>query len=160
MLFLVCHVLASVWYIVAENQNSDWSCFRGAGHLEKNYSGSTENVERRAPRLEVRNGPYWGGAGDTSPNFNDPRDITRDNSLPDTIYVLDELSTGGSAIKKFTWDGSPLGTFGDGTSISSTPLRIEGSQRIFPATGENLMFVLHGNITDGFFISIFPPSEL
>ncbi|MEA1909553.1 MAG: PKD domain-containing protein, partial [Patescibacteria group bacterium] len=132
----------------------------------ENGPGTDRSVERRTYRLGSQNGPYWGGwgddsgFGDTSPKFNDPKDITRDDDSTNTIYVLDELSTGDPAIKKFTWEGTPEGTFGDTTTISSTPLRIEGSQRTFPETNENLMFVLHGNATDGYFISIFTPTEL
>ncbi|MCK4719515.1 hypothetical protein KAU08_02580 [bacterium] len=114
-------------------------------------------VERRSYYFNTQNGPYWGGFGDTSPNFNDPRDITRDTG--NTIYVLDELSTGDPAIKKFSSTGSTQGTFGDTTNISSTPLRIEGTERLFDGSGDNLMFILHGNTTDGYFMSVFFPSE-
>lgn len=122
--------------------------------------GPEYRVERKNYQLKLQDGPYWGGFGNTSPNFNDPRDITRDSNPSNTIYVLDELSNGNPAIKKFTWDGTPSGTFGDTDTISSTPLRIEGSQRTFPTTSENLMFILHGNSTDGYFVSIFTPAEL
>jgi len=74
--------------------------------------------------------------------------------------VLDELSTGDPAIKKFSSTGTVEGTFGDTTSIAYEPLRIEGSQRLWDGTGDNLMFVLHGNSTDGFYVSIFFPSEI
>ena len=115
-------------------------------------------VERRSNYFSTQNGPWWGGFGDTSPNFNDPRDITRDTG--NTIYVLDELSTGDPAIKKFSSTGTTQGTYGDTTNISSTPLRIEGTERLFGGSGDNLMFVLHGNTTDGYFLSVFFPGEL
>ncbi len=117
-------------------------------------------VERRHYYMYSWSSYYWGGFGDDSPNFNDPRDITRDDSTSATLYVLDELSTGEPAIKKFTYNGTPQGTFGDSTSISGDPLRIEGSQRLFQGSSDNLMFVLHGDSTDGYFLSIFFEDEL
>lgn len=123
------------------------------------FEGSPEyRVERRRYRLYSYAGPYWGGHGDTSPNFNEPKDICMDSS--NMLYCLDELSTGDPAIKKFNTSGTPQGTYGDTTTISSDPLRIESSRRLWGGSGACMVVVLHGNGTDGYMISIFLPGEL
>ncbi len=90
----------------------------------------------------------WGGVQSDGMNgFNDPKDITRDNN--NNYYILDLLTTSSPLVKKYTLNGSQVGSFGDSTSISGTPLRIEGSDY------NGNMFVLHDNG-----ISLFFPSEI
>jgi len=99
---------------------------------------------------------YWGGAqSDGMDGFWDPKDITRDMS--NDYYILDQLSNGDPAIKKYTEDGFPIGeAFGDTTSISGDPLRIEGSD--YNGADGNFIIVLHdGSPAD--MISIFMLSE-
>jgi hypothetical protein len=73
--------------------------------------------------------------------------------------VLDKLSTGSAAIKKYksngTAVGSPFGSWG----IAGDPLKIEGSDRISP--WENLLFVIHGGTgSNPDMLSIFFKSEI
>jgi len=84
---------------------------------------------------------------------NNPLDISRDNT--NYYYVLGtNASTSDPEIRKFNATGTSFGTFGDTSSISSDPLRIEGGDY------DGNVFVLHGNSTDGYFVSIFFPDEL
>ena len=78
--------------------------------------------------------------------FWDPQDITR--SKDNILFILDWLSTGEPRVKRFTEGYSQREPFGDATTISGDPLRIEGSDY------DNNIFVLH---SDG--LSIFFPSD-
>ncbi len=92
---------------------------------------------------------------DDDDGWNDSKDLCRDDQ--NKYFVLDELSTGDPRIKTWSFDGSvatSLGGFGDSTSISGPPLRIEGSDY------SGLVFVIHGDSTDGWFLSIFKPFEM
>jgi len=96
-----------------------------------------------------------GSATDSDNGWNDGRDITRDNQ--NRFFVLDKLSTGGPRIKMWSVSGNTTtseGGFGDSTSISGNPLRIEGGDF------SGRIFVLHGDTTNGFFLSIFSPIEM
>jgi hypothetical protein len=100
----------------------------------------------------------WGGmhSDDMVEGFWDPQDITRD--ADNDFYILDILSTGDPAIKKYAEDGAPIGEpFGDTATISGTPLRIEGSDYTGPQG--NLLFVLHDG-SPGDMLSVFFPSEI
>jgi hypothetical protein len=88
-----------------------------------------------------------GTQSDGMTGFNKPMDVTRDNN--NNVYVLDILSTGAPLVKKYSSSLSAVGSFGNSTTISGTPLRIEGSN-----FNGNIM-VLH---TNG--LSIFFPSEI
>ncbi len=95
-----------------------------------------------------------GSATDSDNGFNDPRDITRDDL--DRIFVLDKLSTGEPRVKLWSVDGNnttSLGSFGDSTTISADPLRIEGSDY------EGNIVVLHGDASP-YMISVFLPGEM
>jgi hypothetical protein len=89
----------------------------------------------------------------------DAKDITRD--VNDRYYVLDQMSDGSGRVKAFSTGnpGSPLGAFDVPGEYSSTPLRIEGTDFDHPGFG-TYIFVLHGNATDGYFLSIFLEDEL
>ncbi len=136
-------------------------------YLEGSISGCSEyRVQRlyRASDTTITNdidwGPdsqgYWGGSqSDGMDGFWDPKDITRD--MNNDYYILDQLSNGDPAIKKYTEDGFPIGaTFGDTTSISGDPLRIEGSD--YDGPDGNYIIVLHDG-TPADMISIFLLSE-
>jgi hypothetical protein len=107
------------------------------------------------------NGEWFGtgSQGDADTTWNKAKDLTKDSS--GNFYVLDELSSGQGRIKLFT-GGSPgtaLTTHdaGDSSTISETPLRIEGTDYVSPSLG-NLMFALHGNAVPSK-LSIFFPTE-
>ena len=71
------------------------------------------------------------------------------------FHVLDLVSDE-PVIKVFTGSsagGTALGHYGDSNTIISTPMRIDGGDH------DGRMFVLHGNDTDGYFVSIFHPDE-
>ncbi len=131
-------------------------------YLEGAASGCNEyRVQRlyRASGTDITNDPTvsWGGVqSDGMDGFWDPKDITRD--VDNDFYILDQLSNGEPAIKKYTEEGDPVGEpFGDSTSISGTPLRIEGSD--YEGLDGNLLFVLHDN-DPADMISIFYPDEI
>lgn len=101
---------------------------------------------------------YYFGSGsqtDDDDGWNNALDITRDDQ--NRYFVLDSLSDDTARIKVWNVDDSSpdsLGGFGDSTTISSTPLRIEGSDY------NGFIFILHGNETDGYFYSAFLPGEM
>ena len=92
---------------------------------------------------------------DSNDGFYDPKDITRNNGST-YIFVLDLLSTGQPSIKVFDVSGTPsvVGAFGNSTSISGTPKRIEGSDY------NGNVFVLHGPAASTSMLSIFTPAEM
>jgi hypothetical protein len=95
-----------------------------------------------------------GAQSDDDTSWYNGKDITRDNQ--NRYFILDELSTGEPRVKVWTVDGditTSLGGFGDSTSISGTPLRIEGSDY------DGIIVVLHGN-TPPYMISVFLPEEM
>ncbi|MFH1675770.1 MAG: PKD domain-containing protein, partial [bacterium] len=101
-------------------------------------------------------GVYFGTGSvtDGDNGFAKPLDITRDTN--DRIMVLDLLSTLQPIIKVWDVSGTPtsIGHFGDSTTISATPRRIEGSDF------NGNIFVLHGNVSSTSMVSIFTPSEM
>jgi hypothetical protein len=109
----------------------------------------------------VYSGAYFGtGAqSDADDTWNHSKDMTRDDQ--DRFFVLDELSDGTPRVKMWSVDGAtttPMGGFGNSTSIMGDPLRIEGSDW----SGE--VVVLHVDDTDPlnpvYMISVFLPSEM
>jgi len=92
-------------------------------------------------------GTYLSGPGDGNDEINDPLDISCDYN--NNVYILDILSTGEPVVKVYDSDMTYIGSFGDSTSISGTPLRIDCDE------GDDEVHVLH---TDG--VSIFRPCEL
>ena len=102
------------------------------------------------------NEAMWGGVqSDGMDGFNDPKDISRD--IDNDFYILDLLSIGEPLVKKYTEDGTEVGSFGNSNTISGTPLRIEGSD--YDGPDGNLVFVLH-NGSPADLLSIFYPSEI
>jgi hypothetical protein len=106
-------------------------------------------------------GSYCGTGAQTDSDigFWDPQDLTV--NVQNKLMILDKLSNGSPKIKVFEMTGEPaasIGTFGDTTSISGTPLRLESSPYVDPTYG-NLVFVLHGNTAPSM-LSIFLPSEI
>jgi len=76
---------------------------------------------------------------------------------PDSrFHVLDNVNDT-PVIKVFSGSssgGQSHGHYGDTTSISSTPEKLDGSD------SDSNIVVLHGNSTDGYFISVFKPIEM
>jgi hypothetical protein len=96
-----------------------------------------------------------GSPGDADDTWSNAQDITRDNQ--NRYFVLDKLTNGSARIKMWTVSGNTTtseGGFGDTTTISGTPLRIEGGDF------NGRIYVLHGNATNGYFLSIFSPIEM
>ncbi len=98
-----------------------------------------------------------GSANNNDDGFYNPLDMTRTGN---TFLVLDKLSTGQPRVKGWDVDGTDvtsLGGFGDSTSISGTPLRIDADDYI-NIDGDRLIFVLHGS--SPYMVSIFFPEDL
>jgi hypothetical protein len=95
-----------------------------------------------------------GSQTDADNGWNDARDITRDNQ--NRYFVLDQLSTGEPRVKVWTVNGNlttSIGGFGNSTTISATPRRIEGCDF------DGDIVVLHGD-TPPYMVSVFNPSEM
>ncbi len=95
-----------------------------------------------------------GSQTDNDEGWNIGLDITRDDQ--NRLFVLDMLSTGDPLVKVWTVSGdatTSIGSFGDTTTISADPKRIEGSDH----SGE--IVVLHGD-SPPHMISVFIPSEM
>jgi hypothetical protein len=131
-----------------------------------NYIWTVEDPDYYAARWELTyDGPYgklqysnaYFGTGvptDSDDGWNHACDITRDNQ--NRYFVLDVLSNMDPRVKVWTVEGdntTSIGGFGDSTTISQMPLRIEGSD----FNGE--IVVLHGD-ADSCMASVFVPSEM
>ena len=108
------------------------------------------------PYSQTYDNAYFGTGAQTDADngFYSGRDITRDDQ--NRYFILDRLSTGQPRTKMWTVNGNVTtskGGFGDSTSISATPLRIEGSE----FSGD--VVVLHGD-TPPYMISVFVPFEM
>lgn len=102
-------------------------------------------VEKRYAYAYFQTGPTYGG-------FTLPQDIGQD--AVGNIFVLDDDS-GTPTLRKYTNAGSSAGDFDVSDDLSTVnPLRVEGNVRNFGGS-EDLIIVLHGNGTDGYFLSIF-----
>ncbi len=110
-----------------------------------------DDPEWRVERWTMFLGPTgvsWGGVqANGMGGFNEPLDITRDNT--NDYYVLDWLSNNTPRVKKYDSIGTGIGQFGTSADISGLPLRVEGSDY------NGKIFVLH---QDG--ISVFTQSEI
>ncbi len=131
-----------LWYLEnepGENYAARWELSNSGFPYDQSYSNAYFGV---------------GTQTDNDDGWNNGLDITRDDS--NNYFVLDELSTGAPRIKMWSVDGDDTtseGGFGDSTSISGTPLRIEGSDW----SGE--IVVLHGNSAP-YMISVFTPHSM
>lgn len=99
---------------------------------------------------------YFGTGSQTDSNngWNEAKDLTFNKK--GRLCVLDKLSTGEPRVKAWTISGNTVtsvGHFGDSTTISGAPLRIEGSRY------ENIIVVLHGE-TSPQMISVFLDGEM
>jgi len=108
------------------------------------------------PYSQTYSGAYFGTGSQTNADngWYSSRDITRDDQ--NRYFVLDRLSTGVPRVKMWTVSGTVTtseGGFGDSTSISASPLRIEGSDW----SGD--IVVLHGNSAP-YMVSVFTPNEM
>ncbi len=107
------------------------------------------------PHLDFDNAYFGTGSQtDDDDGWNNAKDITRDDQ--NRYFVLDDLSTGEPRVKVWTVSGNTttsIGSFGDSTTISGTPLRIEGSDY------DGDIVVLHGD-SPPHMISAFVPSEM
>ena len=105
----------------------------------------------------IKYGDAYFGTGaktDGDDSWNDAKDITRDNQ--NRYFVLDLLSTGAPRVKMWTVDGditTSAGGFGDSTTISGEPRRIEGGDF------DGNIVVLHGG-SPADMISVFLPVEM
>ena len=99
---------------------------------------------------------YFGTGTQTDDDdcWNDARDITRDNE--NRYYVLDYLSTGEPRVKIWSVSGTTtdsIGGFGNTTTISGTPEKIEGSDY------NGNIVVLHGDSAP-YMVSVFLECEM
>ncbi len=78
-----------------------------------------------------------GTQGDGEDELNDPRDISGD--ADDNIYILEVFSDGEPGVKVYDMDGNYLCQFGDSTSISGNPLRLDVDE------GDGEVHVVHSN---------------
>jgi hypothetical protein len=100
-----------------------------------------------------------GTQSDADTSFHTPLDLTR--TIDNRMLVLDNLSTGDYRIKSFDVTSSP-GTFIAGLNLVDLigPIkRIDCGEWDDPSDG-NMLFVLHGSTTDGYYMSIYRESEL
>jgi len=127
-----------------------------------NYIWTLEDPDYYASRWELV--PSWlkydnayfgtGSQTDADDGWNDAKDITRDNQ--NRYFVLDQLFSGEPRVKMWTVDGNitkSIGGFGDSTTISGTPRRIEGSDF------DGDIVVLHGD-TPPYMVSVFNQYEM
>jgi hypothetical protein len=76
--------------------------------------------------------------------------------------VLDKMPDGSGRIKAFHGDsmgGETVGAFDLDSIVNSTPIRIDSSDYVDPVYG-NMIYVLHGDSTDWYYLSIYFDSEL
>lgn len=98
-------------------------------------------------------GISWGGMhSEGMDGFWNPLDITRD--LNSYFYILDQMMNNAPVIKKYNSTGTPIGFFGNSSTISGTPLRIEGSDY------NGNIFVLHESPAGDALLSIFVPVDM
>jgi hypothetical protein len=135
----------------------------------KSYLGQPAYWGSRFSMSEA-SGIFFSGAffgtgiqGDNDDTFNEPRDITRD--AQNRYMILDKLSNGTPRIKGWDVSGSsgsiPGQSIGgvDLTVIIGPPLKFDCDDYIHPTYG-NMVFVIHGDDTVGYFLSIYFPGEL
>ncbi len=121
-------------------------CYATRWHLTGTDTYSTMNYDNA-----------WFGTGsqsDADTCWNDAKDICRDDE--NRYFILDRLSTGEPKVKIFDVTSNPgtsVGSFGDSSTISGEPRRIEGSDY------EGYIVVLHGASVPRM-ISIFTPWEM
>jgi len=105
----------------------------------------------------------WYGLGyqtESDDGWFDAKDLTR--NAEDVLLVLDKLSDGSGRVKAFIGDdsgGYAVGAFDVPGEINDIPIRIDSSDYIDPIYG-NLIYILHGDSTTGYLLSIFFPEEL
>ncbi len=128
-----------------------------------NYIWILEDPDYYAARWELApysvlkyDNAYFGTGSQTNADngWNDAKDITRDDQ--NRYFVLDRLSSNEPRIKMWTVSGNTTtseGSFGNSTSISGAPVRIEGSDY------DGDIVVLHGSSAP-YMISVFVPSEM
>ena len=130
--------------------------------LDGNHVWFLENTDYYCSRFEIMGSSivytnaYFGTGSQTNDDdgWYNAQDISRDDD--NNLFVLDELSGGDVRIKMWTVSGDTTtseGGFGDSTSIIGPPLRIEGTDF------DGNIFVLHGDDTGGYFLSIFKDIE-
>lgn len=108
------------------------------------------------------NNAYFGTGSQTTSDsgWYNAQDLTRNSQ--DYLLVLDRLSSGVGRVKAFTGDasgGTTVGAFDVPASVNPNPLRIDSSDYEDPIYG-NLMYILHGDSTSGYLLSIIFPDEL
>jgi len=128
----------------------------GPGRLNKNlivgieagsYSGSKVYILEKAPECSLECFSYdyadyyntVGGVQSDFEGFWDPIDVTITNS--NNFYVIDKLSTGETAIKKYPAYSWPETIYIDTGKISGEPLRIDSVNHI----DSKIIFILHSN---------------
>ena len=127
---------------------------------DPDYYASRWRLEITVPSFSpfIYDDAYFGTGSktDNDEGWNNAKDITRDDQ--NRYFVLDELFTGEPRVKVWTVSGNittSIGGFGNSTTISDIPRRIEGSDH------DGNIVVLHGNsVSEGCKISVFFPGEM
>jgi hypothetical protein len=99
-----------------------------------------------------------GAQTDSDSGFYNPKDLTRDSN--GNMMALDILSDGTPRIKAWDVSGTPVSLGGlDLTEIIGPPIKFDCSDFEHPQYG-NLLCIIHGDDTDGYFLSIYFEDEI
>ncbi len=142
--------------------NSFWALKESDDPAYPDSWGTRWRIEEPATYTGVEYDGAWFGTGipsDDDDSWNDANDLTRD--VDDNLLVLDKLSDGTGRIKAFIGDdsgGAPVAAMDVPDEINDTPVRIDSNDYIDPIYG-NLLYILHGDSTDWYYLSIYFPEE-
>ncbi len=109
----------------------------------------------------VYDGAYFGTGSQTDDDegFHEPRDLTRDSE--NRILILDELSDQTYRLKAYDVSSMPVEPLGglDLDLMIGPVRRMDSSNFVDPVCGNYLVFI-HGDDTDGYYMSVYFPPEL
>jgi hypothetical protein len=121
---------------------------------------------RNTSNIVTYTNAYFGTGvpGDSDDTFNNPYDITRDDQ--NRYLVFDRLSTNTLRVKAWNVTVNPGTSLGgmDLTGLAGDPtlagfrLRADCDDNNATANG-NILFIIHGDHTNGFFLSLYYPGE-
>ncbi len=143
--------------------NQFWAVKDPGDGVTNDYYGTRWRLDNPGTFTGVNYDGAWFGAGvqtESDDGWYNARDITR--NAGDDLLVLDRLSDDTGRVKAFTGDasgGAPIGAFDIPSDVNATPIRMDSSDYIDPIY-DNLVYVLHGDSTDGYLLSIYFPEEL
>jgi len=142
--------------------NSFWAVKDAGTSGENDYWGTLWRLDDPGTFTGVNWDGEWFGVGYQTENdegWYDAQDMTRDAN--DNLLVLDMLSDGSGRIKAFVGDdtgGAPVAAMDVPDEINNTPISVDSSDYYDPLYG-NLLYVLHGDSNDWYYLSIFFEDE-